>query len=527
MNAKNGTIYIVLTALAFGTMEIALKIAGSSFTTFQLTFLRFFIGGLLLLPLAVKDLIRRHVHLTTSDWGYIAVLGIINVMFSMVLFQIGVNNSNAGLAAIVFSCNPVFTMIFSYFITHDALTRQKIITIILSLIGLCIVANPVSIIENGSMGLLIVLAAAISFSLYTTLGKLRIKKIGGSAMNSFSFIIGAIGVLAILFFTHGPVFSGIDSHSIWPLLYTSVVVTGVGYVCFMKAIELSGPANASFAFFIKPVVALILASIVLGEPITLRAIIGLALIIAGCVLAGPIERLLFKKKLSESPVLDTMPKKASDVVAAPLVVTVSREFGSGGRAIGRRLAKELGVPFYDTEIMQMVGQREGLSLDEVKKQDQSIENRFIYNLFDKYTHLASGAVAPKDELFLTETSVIKELAEKGSCVIVGRLANVILKDRPNTFNLFISSDPEWAARRVMLREKVDKATARRMIADVNRRRSEHCRYYTGTFWGYAGNYDLLIKSSEWGIADSIQLIMNAIRHRLSLEVARDEAEVNA
>ena len=113
MNAKNGTIYIVLTALAFGTMEIALKIAGSSFTAFQLTFLRFFIGGLLLLPLAVKDLIRRHVHLTTSDWGYIAALGIINVMFSMVLFQIGVNKSNAGLAAIVFSCNPVFTMIFS------------------------------------------------------------------------------------------------------------------------------------------------------------------------------------------------------------------------------------------------------------------------------------------------------------------------------------------------------------------------------------------------------------------------------
>ena len=294
----------------------------------------------------------------------------------------------------------------------------------------------------------------------------------------------------------------------------------------MKAIELSGPANASFAFFIKPVVALILASIVLGEPITLRAVIGLALIIAGCVLAGPIERLLFKKKLSEYPVLDTEPKKASEVAGNPLVVTVSREFGSGGRAIGRRLAKELGVPFYDTEIMQMVGEREGLSLEEVKKQDQSIENRFIYNLFDKYTHLASGAVAPKDELFLAETSVIKELAEKGSCVIVGRLANVILKDRPNTFNLFIASDPEWAARRVMLREKVDKATARRMIADVNKRRSEHCRYYTGTFWGYAANYDLLLKSSEWGIPECIKLILSAIQHRLSLEVAKDEAEAN-
>ena len=175
----------------------------------------------------------------------------------------------------------------------------------------------------------------------------------------------------------------------------------------------------------------------------------------------------------------------------------------------------------------MVGEREGLSLEEVKKQDQSIENRFIYNLFDKYTHLASGAVAPQDELFLAETSVIKELAEKGSCVIVGRLANVILKDRPNTFNLFIASDPEWAARRVMLREKVDKATARRMIVDVNKRRSEHCRYYTGTFWGYAANYDLLLKSSEWGIPECIKLILSAIQHRLSLEVAKDEAEAKA
>ena len=248
----------------------------------------------------------------------------------------------------------------------------------------------------------------------------------------------------------------------------------------------------------------------------------------GEVIITPGERLSFLQqdhfKYDEYPVLDTEPKKASNVAAAPLVVTVSREFGSGGRAIGRRLAKELGVPFYDTEIMQMVGEREGLSLEEVKKQDQSIENRFIYNLFDKYTHLASGAVAPKDELFLAETSVIKELAEKGSCVIVGRLANVILKDRPNTFNLFIASDPEWAARRVMLREKVDKATARRMIADVNKRRSEHCRYYTGTFWGYAANYDLLLKSSEWGIPECIKLILSAIQHRLSLEVAKDEAQ---
>ena len=233
MSSKLGTICIVLTAIAFGTMEISLKIAGTAFTPFQLTFLRFLVGGLLLMPLALRDMKKRHIHLNRSDIAYLAVLGLVNICFSMIMFQIGVNMANAGLAAIVFSSNPVFVMIFSYFIIHEAFTRKKAITLVLSIVGLIIVANPVAIIESGNFGLLVSAAAAVSFALYTTLGKLRIAKLGGNVENAFSFLLGCFFLFFILLFHGDPILGGINSSTIWPLIYCSLVVTGFGYLCFM------------------------------------------------------------------------------------------------------------------------------------------------------------------------------------------------------------------------------------------------------------------------------------------------------
>ncbi len=297
MKDKKGMIYILCTALAFGTMEISLKIAGATFAPFQLTFLRFLIGGLLLLPFAIKDMKKRGCKLVKSDWVYLLILGVVNICFSMILFQIGVSRSNAGIAAIVFSVNPVFTMIFSHFIVQDRFNRKKAITLLFSVIGLIVVANPASILKDGSdkaVGLLIVLVAAAGFALYTTLGKLRIQKIGGTAQNSISFLMGAAVLFVVLLVKGDPIVAGIDTHTIWPLLYVSVVVTGLGYLCYMQAIEMAGPSTASYAFFIKPIVALILSAVILSEPITVNAVIGTILIIIGCTMAEPIEKLLVK-----------------------------------------------------------------------------------------------------------------------------------------------------------------------------------------------------------------------------------------
>lgn len=284
MKHKQSYLFVLLTAFAFGTMEIALKIAGNTFTALQLTFLRFLIGGLILLPFALKDLKQRAYRLTPGDWGYLLALGVINICFSMTLFQIGVMMTNASLAAVIISINPVFTMLFAHFIVHDYFTRKKAVVLILSLIGLVIVANPENLIHGtGVQGVLTVLAASIGFGFYTALGKKRVNQIGGLTQNSFSFLLGSVVEFLILLFRGEPILSGITVHSVWVLLYVGVVVTGFGYVCYMKAIELSNPSTASITFFIKPIVAIALSALILSEPITWNMVVGTLLILIGCL----------------------------------------------------------------------------------------------------------------------------------------------------------------------------------------------------------------------------------------------------
>jgi len=280
---KNSTVYILAAAFLFGTMEVAIKLAGSTFGAVQLTFLRFLLGGIFLLPFALRDLKKRQCRLTAGDWLYLLLLGFICICVSMVLFQIGIMRTNANLAAVIISTNPVFTMLFAQFIINEKFTKRKVAGLALNIVGLIFAANPLTLL-NGKAdagGILITLAAAVAFGLYTALGKKRIAKIGGLAQNSLSFLLGSAMLLIVLTVTKQPVFTGIEGGNILLLLYLSVMVTGTGYYCYVKAIELSGPSTASVTFFIKPVFAPLLAFAVLGEPITVNLIIGIAFVLAG------------------------------------------------------------------------------------------------------------------------------------------------------------------------------------------------------------------------------------------------------
>lgn len=288
---KKSFVYIFAAAFLFGTMEVSLKLAGSTFSAMQLTFLRFAIGGLCLLPFAVLDLKKREYKLSTGDWGYIAALGFINICVSMVLFQMGVMRTNANLAAIIISTNPAFTMIFAQFIVNEKFTRKKAFILLLDIIGLIIVANP-STLFNGKTsvsGVLFLLIASATFSLYSALGKKRIAKIGGLVQNSLSFLLGSCGLLLILLATKQPVTAGIEISSLPILLYISFFVTAAGYYFYLKAIEKSGPSTASITFFIKPIIAPVIALVVLGEAITLNLVCGLVFILAGSLI-GLIEK---------------------------------------------------------------------------------------------------------------------------------------------------------------------------------------------------------------------------------------------
>lgn len=280
---KKSFIFILLAAFLFGTMEVALKIAGNAFNPIQLTFLRFMIGGIFLSPFAVYDLRKRRYKLTKGDWLYLFLLGFVCICVSMLSFQLGIMRTNANLAAVIISSSPVFTMIFAQFIVDEKLTLTKVFVLILNIIGLIIVANPVTLLNGSSSiaGILITLLASVTFGLYTAMGKKRIAKIGGITQNSFSFIMGSAVLMIYLLITGEPVVSGIQPGNILLLLYLGIFVTGIGYFCFVKAIEISGPSTASITFFIKPVFAPVVAFVVLHEAITLNIILGVVFILAG------------------------------------------------------------------------------------------------------------------------------------------------------------------------------------------------------------------------------------------------------
>ena len=151
VNQHKSILYILITAFCFGTMEIALKIGGGDFTALQMTFLRFVIGGLFLLPFALHDLKKRRVHLTPGDFAWLVLLGIVGVCISMTAFQIGVMQANANTASVIISTNPVFTMIFSYFIVGEPFTVRKAVVLLLSVTGLIIVANPLHMAEGNTL----------------------------------------------------------------------------------------------------------------------------------------------------------------------------------------------------------------------------------------------------------------------------------------------------------------------------------------------------------------------------------------
>ena len=276
MKRNSSSIYILITAFCFGS---------ASFQAMQLTFIRFLIGGVILLPFAIRDLKKRQYHITVGDWIYLLILGVICICISMFFFQLGIMHTNANMAAIIISANPVFTMAFAHFLVNDRFTKRRAVVLVISLLGLVIVANPTNLMEgNEPKGLIFVLIASITFGLYTALGKKRVDRIGGLAQNSFSFLLGSAVALIILLVGKMPILKGISWHSAGVIAYLGIVVTGIGYYTYLKAIELSGPSTASIAFFIKPVLAVSLAALILHESITLNVVVGMLLILVGFII---------------------------------------------------------------------------------------------------------------------------------------------------------------------------------------------------------------------------------------------------
>lgn len=277
---KKGIIYIALSAFIFSTMEVVGKLITGDLNAFQVTFLRFLIGCVVLLPFTVNELKKRTIKINRDDIIYFILTGLLCIPISMVLLQVSVVYTKASTAAIMFSTNPVFTIPFAYFILKESIRKENIYSIAISLIGILFIFNPLSI-GDGIKGMFIALASSITFSLYTVISKKRIEKYGGIIFNFFTFLVGDLVLLVILIIFNIPIIKGVTVSNIPIILYLGIILTGLGYVFYISAIKETSPVVASTVFFIKPALAPIVAVILLKEAITFNVMIGIVFILIG------------------------------------------------------------------------------------------------------------------------------------------------------------------------------------------------------------------------------------------------------
>ena len=188
------------------------------------------------------------------------------------------------------------------------------------------------------------------------------------------------------------------------------------------------------------------------------------------------------------------------------VITISREYGSGGRAIGEKLAKELGIPFYNKELILMAAKESGLSEEYIKKTEQMKATSFLYGLY-----MGAQQLPMNDQIFLVQSKIIRELAEKGPCVIVGRNADYVLKDREDVLHTFIHADEDFRADRIVRLYGESEKSPKARLAEKDKRRKVNYQHYTGRNWGEACNYDICLDSGTIGVETCADIIVDIVK----------------
>ena len=187
-----------------------------------------------------------------------------------------------------------------------------------------------------------------------------------------------------------------------------------------------------------------------------------------------------------------------------IVITIAREYGSGGRYIGKLVAEKLGIKLYDKNIIEKMSQETGLSEEYIKDNEQK------RTVFDNFNNGYYAGLNNSDELFIQESNFIKELADKESCVIVGRCADFILKDKRNVLKIFVSSSMENKIKRATEFYHMDENKAAKEIDRINKLRSNHYEYYTERGWENPSNYDICVNSDSIGIENVVDLICSIV-----------------
>lgn len=236
--------------------------------------------------------------------------------------------------------------------------------------------------------------------------------------------------------------------------------------------------------------------------------------IIAALLVGFIARLFGRLLSSVRPFLFSEEKTGQEDGAETVsenrpVIVIGRQYGSGSHEIGERLAKRLGFAFYDNEIIQMAAGSTGYTPDYVRKREENMTNSLLYDLVSQMYVYSPEHEAPRDAIFQSEAEVIRSLADKGNCVIIGRCADYVLRKRANCLKVYLQASLPFRVERIVKTEQMEETAARQKIRQMDRRRADNYHYYTQRLWGQAGNYDLTV-STELGMPAVEEIIVKAL-----------------
>ncbi len=197
------------------------------------------------------------------------------------------------------------------------------------------------------------------------------------------------------------------------------------------------------------------------------------------------------------------------------IITLGRQFGSGGRAVGKKLAEDLGIPYYDKEILTRAAKDSGICEALFENHDEKPTSSFLYSLVmdtysTSYATMGMPEMPMSQKVFLAQFDTIKKLAEEGPCVIVGRCADYALEELDNVVSVFVHAPLEKRMARVAEYEKIDLTAAKKLVTQNDKKRASYYNYYSNKKWGDAATYDLSVNTGKVGIYGAAEIIKNYV-----------------
>lgn len=299
-----GCLFIALATLIFSTMEVMLKLPAVSgvFHPMQITLERFLVGGICLLPMAAWTLREKGLRLTGADLRFFALTGFLNIPVGMVLYQLAITHGQANVVAVIFSGNPIFVTMLAALLLGEIIRWNNLLALGAEILGILAIVNPFGGGQVSLSSVILVILSALFFSLYAVLGKKKTAQVGSIVVTCCSFLLGGAELLVLLlvgrtgagaalyqalgldFFCGVPFFQGITGESLPYFLFIGIVNCAGGYVFHMLAIEKTSATHGSLVFFFKPILAPLMALLVLGEAITANIGLGIVFFLAGSLL---------------------------------------------------------------------------------------------------------------------------------------------------------------------------------------------------------------------------------------------------